>query len=69
MINIYTFTPTDYFGSNAYLIECNGEYAIVDPSYDFLLVKKQFPKIASSLKYVLLTHSHFDHILKINSFL
>ena len=54
--------PVHSFSSNCYLISSGEECAVVDPSvpYDESLV-------TGRVKYVLLTHSHFDHILEIDS--
>lgn len=67
MIHVHTFTPTDYFGSNCFLIDVNGEYAVVDPSVSFEKVEKKILDLRQKLKYILLTHCHFDHIYAINS--
>ena len=50
------------FASNTYIISCNGECAVIDPStpYDKELYE-------GKLKYILLTHGHFDHMLDIDS--
>lgn len=67
MIKIYSFSPTDYFGSNCYLVESGGEYAVIDPSVEYKRVIEQHPEALNKIKYILLTHCHFDHIYKINS--
>ena len=50
------------FASNTYIITCGNECAVVDPStpYDESLY-------SGRLKYILLTHGHFDHMLDIDS--
>ena len=53
--------PVHSFSSNSYLISSGNEYAVVDPS-----AKYEPERIHGKLKYILLTHSHFDHILEIN---
>ena len=55
-------TPTHPFSSNCYLVSSGGEYAVIDPSSPY-----NAAKIDGKLKYILLTHSHFDHILEIDS--
>ena len=67
MINIECFTPEKYFGSNTYLLQVNDEYAVIDPSVDYEIISKSHPEIDGKIKYILLTHCHFDHILKIKS--
>ena len=67
MHKVFCFEPQGYFGSNTYLIECDGEFAIVDPSVEYLSVLREHPEIKGRVKYILLTHAHFDHILKINT--
>ena len=67
MHNVYRFVPKRYFGSNTYLIRSGDEFAVVDPSVEYSEVLAQVPELKGRLKYVLLTHAHFDHILKIYS--
>lgn len=67
MIKVYTYVPKGYFGSNTYLIASGDEYAVVDPSVNYSRVLEGHPEIKDKVKYVLLTHAHFDHIIEINS--
>lgn len=62
MLNVRMLDSPHSFASNCYLISSQGEYAVVDPStpYDPGLID-------GTLKYVLLTHAHFDHILDVDS--
>ena len=52
------------YASNSYLIvdDISKEFAVVDPSFDSSVAKAYFDD-GYNLKYVLLTHGHFDHIL------
>ncbi len=67
MIRVYTFSPDGYFGSNCFVIDANGEYAVVDPSVPIDTIKRKLVDIDCKLKYILLTHCHFDHIYAIDS--
>lgn len=62
MLQVETLKIRNGFGSNCYLISSQGEYAVIDPSVHYSLAN-----IDGKIKYVLLTHSHFDHILQIDS--
>lgn len=66
-MNIYTFCPRDRFGSNTYLVEIDGEYAVIDPSVDYETVRLSHDSIDGKVKFILLTHAHFDHMLAIDS--
>lgn len=50
------------FSANCYLISSDNEYAVIDPTcpYDDSLID-------GKVRYILLTHAHFDHILDIDS--
>lgn len=69
MISVKTHlaVDTDGFATNTYLVtdEETGEMAVVDPSLkeDALLEKLKDKKV----KYILITHGHYDHIGGVNS--
>ena len=62
MISIKLLEPVHSFQSNTYLISSGISYAVIDPSvpYDSSLFEGE-------LRYILLTHAHFDHMLDIDS--
>ena len=57
--------PSEGYGSNCWLIISGNEFAIIDPSprIEVMLERIQQRELDSkNLRYVLLTHGHFDHI-------
>lgn len=67
-MQILRFFPKDRFGSNMYVIEESGEAAVIDPSVEYLRVKNALSDAGiSNLRYIILTHAHFDHFFAINS--
>ena len=67
MLNVYTICPTDYFGSNCYLVGDADSWAVIDPSVSYQSAVQKYPEITGNIKLVLLTHAHFDHIYAIDS--
>ena len=65
MLKIRCFAPKDYFGANTYLVSSGGEFAVIDPSVSYDEIASQIPELGR-VKYVLLTHGHFDHIIKLD---
>ena len=66
-MEIYSLSPIEPYGSNCYLLSSFGEFAVVDPSANYEDAVRLYPEIEGRVKYVLLTHAHFDHILAINT--
>ena len=67
MLNVYTICPTEYFGSNCYLVGDEDDWVVIDPSVSYEKALKKYPEIEGKIRYVLLTHGHFDHIYAIDS--
>lgn len=66
MISVKTLNPTIGFASNTYIIESSGEIMIVDPSIEYLQALKQHPECSWGVKFIAVTHCHFDHILTLD---
>ena len=50
-------------GANTYIIASGGEAAIIDAGADLKKVSKIVDKYKLTVKYIILTHGHSDHIL------
>lgn len=52
------------YAENCYILadEETKECAVIDPGADFEKIKKKIESKELTLKYILLTHAHFDHI-------
>lgn len=57
------------FGSNCWLIidEKSSEGIIIDPSPELPLILEALKNRGVTLKYILLTHGHFDHMTSVDS--
>ena len=66
-MEVLTFCPRDYFGSNTHILFSADECAVIDPSVNYSELRSLIEQKGSSVKYIILTHGHFDHILKIDS--
>lgn len=62
MLNVTCKKSDVGYASNTYVISSNDETAVIDPSYPY-----NESLIVGKLKYIILTHSHFDHMLEIDS--
>ncbi|MBQ8432323.1 MAG: MBL fold metallo-hydrolase [Clostridia bacterium] len=55
------------WGSNCYLLISGGNAAIVDPSADVKTLTAALKEEGASLRCILLTHGHFDHIVSLDT--
>ena len=62
MLTIKQLTSPHSFAANTYLITSCDECAVIDPAAPY---DPSF--ISGRVKYIFLTHAHFDHILEIDS--
>ena len=61
-MNLFRITPQT-IGSNCYIVSDNGEAVVIDPSAPAAEVMKYLTQNGLTLKAILLTHGHFDHML------
>ena len=54
--------PLGDMGANFYAVEENGEIFVVDPGDEPEIAAEIIKDMQGSLKYIILTHAHFDHI-------
>jgi len=62
MLKIQLLDSPHPFAANTYLIELDGDVAVIDPTVPY-----NSQAHGKTIKYILLTHAHFDHILEIAS--
>lgn len=55
--------PAGMLGTNCYLLmdEATGETAVIDPGGDADILISAIKEAGAKVKYILLTHGHFDH--------
>ena len=53
------------YACNSYILtdEKSGEVAVIDPAFFTPQMKAKIEPIKDKVKYILLTHRHFDHLL------
>lgn len=68
-MRVFSFTPKDYFGSNMYIAESCGEGVVIDPSVSYSEVSEILFRENIKIKYLLITHAHFDHFLEIEGWI
>lgn len=59
---IYKRLATGMYFSNCYILGDRGEGVIIDPGVDSKEIWKNVTQLGLSIKYIILTHSHIDHI-------
>ncbi|MBR6807623.1 MAG: MBL fold metallo-hydrolase [Clostridia bacterium] len=64
LIKNLTLSENSVYGysSNCYLLASGSEAAVVDPSVETKLILNALDNAGLRLKYILLTHGHFDHM-------
>ncbi len=65
-MDIYNLFPGS-FGSNCYLLISKKDAAVVDPSADADVILQKIAEHGAALRYILLTHGHFDHICSLDA--
>ena len=65
-MEIYNLFPGS-FGSNCYLLISGNQAAVVDPSADADVILQKTAEHGATLRYILLTHGHFDHICSLDT--
>lgn len=63
IVNLYPGS----FGANCYCLFDSGEAAVIDPSANTEAILSEIRKRDAALRYVLLTHGHFDHVLSVDT--
>ena len=59
--------PEDDYASNSYLLVSGREAAAVDPSADADAIFSAARENGAEIRYIILTHGHFDHLLSLEA--
>jgi hydroxyacylglutathione hydrolase len=62
----YKRLMTDMFSSNCYIIGDKDEGVVIDPCADSSEILEAAEKLGLNIKYIILTHSHIDHICSVD---
>ncbi len=63
-MKIETFTQRRTPGANTYILTSADECVVIDPSVPYHEIKNS---LTARVKYIIVTHAHFDHIYAIDS--
>ncbi len=66
-MQVASFTPVEYFGSNTYILHSYGRAVVIDPSIKYSELREFIESNSLTVKYVILTHAHFDHFTELDS--
>ncbi len=63
VVEAFRVGPMD---NGSYLVYCDGtkEAAVVDPSYDSLVILDRVRELGLNVRWILNTHAHFDHVVE-----
>ena len=61
-----TVNPVAY--ENTYYLENDHSLILVDPGSDWATIQKQIDRIGKPIVAILLTHTHYDHIMSLERF-
>ena len=60
-MNVITI-PTGTMQANCYIVETENSAVIIDPGFLERDIEKYIAENPDKVKYILLTHRHFDHL-------
>ncbi len=64
-MNIKTI-PVGFLGTNSYLVHDGNEAVVIDPGADADRILATAEADGVTIKYIFLTHAHFDHVLAVS---
>lgn len=67
MMTVRLITGGEGYAANCYLLSSANQFAVVDPSVSYAEAANSVYIPSGALKYIFITHAHFDHILEIDS--
>ncbi len=66
-MDIQTVTDRE-FGENSYIVSGDGALYVIDPGIDYDAVNDAVKRTGLPVKYVFLTHGHYDHTFSVRNF-
>ena len=66
-MDIQTVTDRE-FGENSYIAADKGGLIVIDPGIDYYAINAAIKSTGLPIKYVFLTHGHYDHTFSVSNF-
>lgn len=69
MAKIFKLSDSNSIASNCYILKSSNEFCVIDPSFPLEEAVYRSNAQSLTLKYIILTHTHYDHMIHLESYL